>query len=111
MRTATVSDRGLTEPFELELPPRRWVGPASIDDHLLYVQTSLEAAVVHQDEGLALPTLDRLCAHFGLNTPTVWTLRLALVATGHLLCLDHHLFVTKHPLCRNDSTGADHDRD
>lgn len=44
---------------------------------------------------------------FGLNSPTVWTLRSTLARTGPLQCLGHHLFVTTHPKYRNDPTGAE----
>lgn len=90
----------MTAQFELRLPRRCSPGA---DDFLLLVQASIRAAVVEQDEGLALPAFERLRAHFGFTPPSVWAVRSALVATGHLKPLGQHLFVTAHPRCPNGS--------
>ncbi|MFJ8966716.1 hypothetical protein ACIRG5_45705 [Lentzea sp. NPDC102401] len=75
------------------------------------MQKSLAAAIATQDEGLELPPLDRLRAHFGLSPATVWTLRAELAERGYLRCLNHHLFDTVHPKHHRESTGADRGRD
>ncbi|MFJ5984466.1 hypothetical protein [Lentzea sp. NPDC092896] len=75
------------------------------------VQRLVAAAVVAQDEGLMLPSLDRLRARFGLSPATVWPLRSQLAEKGYLRCLNHDQFDTVHPRRHSESTGVAHGRD
>jgi hypothetical protein len=98
----------MSESFELTLPPASSLDAVTIDEHLLYVQTALAAAIGDQPEGRVFPSLERVAGRFGLNRAAVWRLRSVLVQTGHLHQLGH-IYVTAHPKHGNETkhTGGE----